>query len=69
VTFPQAIRQDARQPQACQHKPQEQIELRAEENKRLDARKKLKENETKIEATVYQRGINLPTEFATFKNK
>ena len=36
--------------------------------KRLEARAKLKETESKIESTVYQRGIKLPVEFATFKN-
>ena len=39
------------------------------ENKRLEARMKLKETEEKIEATVYRRGIKFPKEFATFKNK
>ncbi len=45
------------------------IEQRTEENKRLEARQKLKANEAKIEETVYERGITLPIEFATFKNK
>lgn len=54
---------------ASQTRKQELQEERAEENKRLEARKKLKENEEKIEETVYQRGIQFPVEFATFKNK
>jgi len=40
-----------------------------EENNRLEARAKLKKSEEKIEETVYHRGIFLPIEFATFKNK
>jgi DNA-damage-inducible protein D len=39
------------------------------EDKRLEARAKLRESETKIEETVYHRGIHHPAEFATFKNK
>jgi hypothetical protein len=35
----------------------------------LQARKKLAKSETEIEETVYHRGIKLPVEFATFKNK
>jgi DNA-damage-inducible protein D len=35
----------------------------------LEARAKLKESEEKIEETVYHRGIYLPSDFATFKNK
>ncbi len=54
---------------ASQARKQEIQEQRWEENKRLEARKKLKENEAKIEETVYHRGIQLPVEFATFKNK
>lgn len=54
---------------ASQTRKQELMEQRTEENKRLEARKKLKENEAKIEETVYGRGISLPVEFATFKNK
>ncbi len=54
---------------ATQTRKQEVQEQRIEEDKRLTARKKLKENETKIEETVYQRWITQPAEFATFKNK
>ena len=42
---------------------------RIEEDKRLEARKKLKDTEEKIEETIYTRGISEPREFATFKNK
>lgn len=54
---------------ATQTRRQEIIEEREHESKRLEARKKLKDTERKIESTVYERGINLPAEFATFKNK
>lgn len=54
---------------ASQTRKQEIYELRVEENKRLEARAKLKESEEKIEETVYHRWIYLPIEFATFKNK
>jgi DNA-damage-inducible protein D len=54
---------------ATQTRKQELLELREKENKRLEARAKLKNTEDKIESTVYQRGIRLPVEFATFKNK
>lgn len=54
---------------AAQTRKQELIEQREMENKRLEARAKLKDTESKIESTVYQRGIKLPVEFATFKNK
>ena len=54
---------------ASQTRKQELMEQRAGDTKRLEARKKLKENEAKIEETVYTRGIELPVEFATFKNK
>ncbi|MDZ4217138.1 MAG: hypothetical protein U1C97_02355, partial [Candidatus Gracilibacteria bacterium] len=36
---------------------------------RLEARQKLQETEGKIEQTIYERGISLPTEFASFKDK
>ena len=39
-----------------------------EEDKRLSARGKLKDTETKIEETVYFRGITTQVEFATFKD-
>jgi DNA-damage-inducible protein D len=54
---------------ATQTRRQELFETRMKEDKRLEARQKLKETESKIETTVYQRGIKLPQEFATFKNK
>lgn len=54
---------------ASQTRKQEITEQRSEKNKRLEAREKLKISERKIEETVYHRWINLPVEFATFKNK
>ena len=54
---------------ATQTRKQELLEKREYENKRLDARAKLKETEKKIESTVYSRGIKFQAEFATFKNK
>ncbi len=54
---------------ASQTRKQELLEARDYENKRLDSRKKLKETEENIESTVYERGIKLPAEFGTFKNK
>lgn len=68
---------DVRKPQialaqtyfANQARKQELLELREKENSRLEARAKLRETEDKIESTVYQRGITLQKEFATFKNK
>jgi DNA-damage-inducible protein D len=54
---------------ASQTRKQEISELQTDENKRLEARQKLKISEEKIEKTVYQRWIRLPVEFATFKNK
>ncbi len=54
---------------ASQTRKQEIYEQKNEENKRLEARAKLKISEEKIEETVYKRGITLPVEFATFKNK
>src|SRR3989344_1372507 len=54
---------------ATQTRKQELLEKREYENKRLEARAKLKDTERKIESTVYKRGIKLPVEFATFKNK
>lgn len=52
---------------ASQTRKQEIHEQIVEENKRLEAREKLKISERKIEETVYTRWI--PIEFATFKNK
>ncbi|MCX6735870.1 MAG: DNA damage-inducible protein D [Candidatus Parcubacteria bacterium] len=54
---------------ATQTRKQELLEKREYEDKRLESRAKLKDTEKKIEGTVYQRGIRLPVEFATFKNK
>lgn len=54
---------------AIQTRRQELSEQRVEEDKRLEARSKLKDTEGKIERTVYERGIKLPVEFATFKNR
>lgn len=54
---------------ATQTRKQELLEQREYENKRLEARSRLKETESRIESTVYQRGIRLQVEFATFKNK
>jgi DNA-damage-inducible protein D len=54
---------------ATQTRRQELLEQREQEDKRLESRAKLKDTEKKIEGTVYQRGIRLPVEFATFKNK
>ena len=54
---------------ATQTRKQEIFEQINEENKRLEARYKLKISEEKIEETLYNRWISLPIEFATFKNK
>lgn len=54
---------------ATQTRKQELLEAREYESKRLASRQKLKETEDKIESTVYERGIKLPVEFGTFKNK
>ena len=54
---------------ATQTRKQELLEKREYENKRLEARAKLKDTEKKIESTVYSRGIKFQVEFATFKNK
>ncbi|MCX6739039.1 MAG: DNA damage-inducible protein D [Candidatus Parcubacteria bacterium] len=54
---------------ASQTRKQELLEKRDGEDRRLEAREKLKDTEKKIEGTVYERGIRLPVEFATFKNK
>ena len=54
---------------ASQTRKQELLEIREYESKRLDHRNKLKKTEKKIQGTVYERGINLPVEFATFKNR
>lgn len=54
---------------ASQTRRQELLEQREYEDKRLETRNKLKETENKIERTIYERGIRLPVEFATFKNR
>ena len=54
---------------AVQTRRQEINEQRMKEDRRLDARAKLKDTEAKIGRTIYERGIKLPVEFATFKNK
>jgi len=54
---------------ATQTRRQEILEKREYENKRLESRNKLKNTEKKIQSTVYERGINLPVDFATFKNR
>lgn len=54
---------------ATQTRKQELLEQRENENKRLEARAKLKDTERNIESTLYHRGIRLQIEFATFKNK
>lgn len=54
---------------ATQTRKQELQEQRIYEDKRLEARRRLKENEAKIEETIYQRWITQSVEFATFKNK
>jgi DNA-damage-inducible protein D len=54
---------------AVQTRKQELLEKRENESKRIVSRVKLKETEKKIQSTVYERGIRLPVEFGTFKNK
>lgn len=54
---------------ATQTRKQELLEQREKEDKRIEARGKLKETEKKITKTVYDRGIKLSSEFSTFKNK
>ena len=54
---------------ASQTRKLELAEQEIEENKRLEARDKLKRSERKIEETIFSRWIKLPIEFATFKNK
>jgi len=54
---------------ASQTRKLELAEQEIEDNKRLDAREKLRVSERKIEETIFSRWIKLPVEFATFKNK
>ncbi len=54
---------------ASQTRKLELAEKEIEENKRLDAREKFRKSERQIEETIFNRGIKLPIEFATFKNK
>ncbi|MDQ7023918.1 MAG: hypothetical protein Q9M97_10655 [Candidatus Gracilibacteria bacterium] len=54
---------------ASQTRKLELAEQEIEENKRLQAREKFRKSEREIEETIYNRGIKLPVEFATFKNK
>ncbi len=54
---------------ASQTRKLELAEKEIENNKRLEAREKLKKSERQIEETIYSRWIRLPIEFATFKNK
>ncbi len=54
---------------ASQTRKQELLEEREREDNRLETRSKLKETEKKIDSTIYDRGIKLPVEFATFKNR
>ncbi len=72
-----ALNADARLPEvalaksyfANQTRKLEIREKEIENEKRLEARKKLKRSEEQIEETIYKRWIKLPIEFATFKNK
>lgn len=72
-----ALNWDARLPEislaktyfASQTRKLELAEQEIENNKRLEARKKLAKSERQIEDTIYNRWIKLPVEFATFKNK
>ncbi len=54
---------------ASQTRKLELAEAEIENEKRLEARKKLAKSEREIEDTIYRRWIKLPVEFATFKNK
>jgi DNA-damage-inducible protein D len=54
---------------AAQTRKQELEQQRANEDKRLESRQKLRTTESKIESTVYSRGIRHSSEFATFKNR
>lgn len=54
---------------ATQTRKQELLVQREHESERLMSRAKLKKTEKKIQSTLYERGIKLPVEFGTFKNK
>jgi DNA-damage-inducible protein D len=54
---------------ATQTRKQEIYEQNIKEEKRLQAREKLKISEDKIEWTIYTRGISTSIEFASFKDK
>lgn len=54
---------------ATQTRKQELLQLREDENKRLESRSKLRETEQKIESTLYDHGVKLSVEFGTFKDK
>lgn len=72
-----ALNWDARLPEislaktyfASQTRKLELAEQEIENDKRLEARKKLAKSERQIEDTIYNRWIKLPVEFATFKNR
>lgn len=53
---------------AVQTRRREIQEKDARDDARLEARNKLKETETKIAQVVYERGISMPFEFASFKD-
>lgn len=53
---------------AQQTRRQEVFQQRIEEDKRLEERNRLTGTESTIKATVYQRGIKEPIEFASFKD-
>ncbi len=54
---------------ASQTRKLELAEQEIEDSKRLNAREKFRKSERQIEETIFNRGIQLPVEFATFKNK
>lgn len=54
---------------ATQTRRQELIQEREVQDKRLESRAKLKETESRIEGTVYERGIRTGVEFGSFKNR
>jgi len=54
---------------ATQTRRQELMQERELQDKRLESRAKLKNTESKIEGTVYERGIRTSVEFGTFKNR